>query len=1045
MSTPPERYEALLRAKASGNARLNQSLGDMIVYQQTVLPPQAFRPAAEVVAPEGLMRIPCRTQVFVGRSRELTRIQAALSRGEGPEVCVIHGLGGIGKSALAAQWAYQHRAEHTVAWWLPADTEESIDRGLADLAVALQPELAEVALDILTGRALQWLGCHDRWLLILDDVQEPDHLRTLLSRASSGRFLITSRLAENWRELTSRRLKLDALSDPEAGQLLTLIAAGDEHEAVLDGGDELVQELGGLPLAVEQSAAHIRQTPPMTPRDYLGLLSRHPAEVYDYRLPDAAADQTVTRVWRVTLDRLAKVNPLAGTLLKIMAWYAPDAIPRSVMIGQARSLDVEQALASLAAYNLISMDGDSITVHRLVQAVTRLLDPSDPHRKPAEIFAARLYAVRLLAAAVPEDSDDPTGWPAWRALLPHVLAVTEHTLPGMWPVRRPRRWLRRRWHDDAVTAIYLLREAADFLDEQGSVEQAIFCNLRAHDIAVKELGADSSIALNTQGDLAAGYVTAGDAQQAVLLAEKTVAGFERTVRRDDPMLLGARGTLASAYLAQGDLRRAIPLYEHVLADLERVPAQEDHPRLLQARGDLARGYVIAGEPRRAIPLYEKNLAEQTRMPGTENQRAPLETRLALGAAHEEAGDLARALSLLEPALRDHVQILGADHPRTLQCRASLAQTHLQADDLTRAIPLLEEAMDGSVRILGKDNVQTTAARQNLAIAYKRAGQYKRAISLYRHALADLERVTGHDSPYTLQCRINLATAYESAGQVKTAIRSFEQALADHLRVLGPDHPSTLSCQNNLAHAYQSADDMKHATQLFEQTLNDCRRVHGEDHPGTLMALNNLAFAYRLTGDLASAIPLFEQALTGRQHVLTGDHLQLLAARRNLASVYHEAGDKERAISLLEEAVAQQRRVHGDHHRQSLLARILLAQWYVLAGHIGDAVRTAKQVLSDQVQVLGTDHPETLHPRIILAMAYLYAETPGPAIPFLEKAAGQLRRSGDRADKLRSKISRAATCYSSGDTERATELLKAALVEICTIVRSRFDNPDNWEL
>ena len=1044
MSAPPERYEAMLQAKASGNASLNQAFGDMAIYHQTVLPGEALRPVADVAAPDGLMRIPDRTQVFVGRSREMARLDTALSPGGGPAVFVIHGLGGIGKSALATHWAYLHRAEHQVTWWLPADTEGSIDRGLADLAVALQPELAEVPIDILTSRALLWLSCHDRWLLILDDVQDENHLRTLLARAGGGRFVITSRLAERWRQATTR-CQLGVLSDSEAGQLLALIATDDRREPDLDGAADLVHELGGLPLAVEQAAAHIRQMPAMTPRDYLDLLARYPADVHDNQ--PTGAGQAISRVWRMTLDRLAEIAPLAGTLLKIMAWYAPEPIPREVMTRQARTHEVQQALASLAAYNMISLDAESISVHRLVQAVARVLDPDDPHRKPPEIFAARLHAVSLLAASVPEDPDQPACWPAWRALLPHVLAITEHTLPDMWPVvGRPPRWLRRHWHKDAVTAIYLLRQTADFLDQQGSVERAIFCNSRAHKIAVTTLGADSVIALTTQRDLAVEYVTAGKTQQAVLLAEKMVAGFERAVRRDDPMLLAARRTLANAYLGEGDLRRAIPLYEHVVADLERALSKEDDPGLLQARGDLARGYFMAGEPRRAIPLYEKNLAEQTRIAGSANHPDALETRLAIGAAHEEAGDLERARSLLEPALRDHVQVLGSDHPRTLQCRAALAETHRQAGDLTQAIPLFEQAMDDSARTLGSDHLQTITARQNLALAYRMAGDYKRAISLYKSALNDLERVTDPDNPYTLMCRINLATAYEWAGRIKTAIRTFEQALADHLRVLGTDHPSTLTCQNNLAHAYQSAHDMKHATPLFAQALENCRRVHGEDHPSTQMALNNLAFAYQLAGDLARAIPLFEQALSGREETLTGDHLGLLAARINLARAYHEAGNEEQAIPLLEQAVAQQRRIHGDDHPRSLEARVELAMCYVLAGRIGDAVRTAKLLLADQVRVLGADHPDTLHPRIILAMAYLHADAPGPAIPLLEKAADQIqRRSGDHSDELLTKITRAAADYSSGDTGRASALLKTIMVEMSTSVRSARDTPDPWQL
>ena len=94
------------------------------------------------------------------------------------------------------------------------------------------------------------------------------------------------------------------------------------------------------------------------------------------------AARTIARIWRVTLDRLAD-DPLAGQVLRILAWYAPEAIPRALLDGLADPPALLRAVGRLAAYSMLTADAGVLAMHRLVQAVTRTPDPGDPHRRPA--------------------------------------------------------------------------------------------------------------------------------------------------------------------------------------------------------------------------------------------------------------------------------------------------------------------------------------------------------------------------------------------------------------------------------------------------------------------------------------------------------------------------------------------------------------------------------------------------------------------------------------------------------------------------------------
>jgi tetratricopeptide (TPR) repeat protein len=710
------------------------------INQAPPLPAEAFRPWAELAAPPGLGNLPTRPGPFVGRTGELARLDAALAGPGGAVVQAVHGLGGIGKSTLAAHWAAAHASDHTLTWWITAATPADIDAGLASLAAALQPALTGLLpLEALREGAVQWLAAHRGWLLILDNVTDPADVAPLLARAPSGRYLITSRRATGW-HATAVPVRLDVLDPAKAELLLTEILTRDRPRAV-DGAGELCAELGFLPLAIEQAGAYLAQAG-ATPRQYLDLLARYPAAMYQAAAEGGDAARTIARIWHVTLDRLA-ADPLAGQVLRILAWYAPEAIPRILLDGLADPPALLHALGRLAAYSMLTADTSVLAVHRLVQAVTRTADAGDPHRDPQAIDDARDRAALQLLAAAPRNPRDPAGWSAWRMLLPHVDALVSYTSPGA----------------DTEATAFLLNEAGVFLESQGQPARA------------------------------AGHL------------QRAIADCVRLLGQDHPITLAARGNLAVAYRDAGDLGRAIPLHQQTLADCVRFLGQ-DHPTTLTARGNLATSYREAEDLGRAIPLHEQTLADFVRVLGQDHP-GTLTARNNLALAYRQAEGLGRAIPVYEQALADHERVLGQDHPDTLAARGNLAAAYRDAGDMFRAFPLLQQVLADCERVLGQDHPTTLATRGNLAAAYQQSGDDgKWSVPLHEQTLADFVRVLGQDHRTTLVSRNNLAAAYLSAGDLDRAIPEYEQALADHERVLGQDHPDTKIVRGNLAQARQ---------------------------------------------------------------------------------------------------------------------------------------------------------------------------------------------------------------------------------------------------
>ncbi|MBE8519449.1 AAA family ATPase, partial [Amycolatopsis sp. H6(2020)] len=453
---------------------------------------QAPLPAIESIpAVPGLSRIPLDTSLFVGRSGELDQLDEVLSGSGRAAVVAVHGLGGVGKSTLVARFAHLHAERFGFRWWITADSAAALDAGLAALAETLQPATAGLPMEQRSALGVRWLATHEGWLLVLDNVTSPQDVAGLLSRVWTGTVVITSRQRSGWR--AGEIVPLDVLAEDEAVALLAGIVRLEWPDADLGGADRLCGELGWLPLAVEQAGAYLAQTR-TSPGAYLGLLARFPARMFTATAEGGDAQRTMARVWHVTLDRLAD-TPAAGQVLRQLAWFAPDEIPRDLLAGEVEEPELSEALGRLAAYSMITWTGSTVDVHRVVQAVTRTPDPTDPHRQPTDIATARDSVATALAAALSDlDARTPADWPAFRVVLPHGRALLEHTTP----------------ETDTLQTGQLFNKLGLYLGDQGDAGTAIDYLTRAFESHQRLNGTGHPDTLILRNNLAGAYRGVGD-------------------------------------------------------------------------------------------------------------------------------------------------------------------------------------------------------------------------------------------------------------------------------------------------------------------------------------------------------------------------------------------------------------------------------------------------------------------------------------------------------------------------------------------------------
>ena len=815
-----------------------------------------------------------RNSDFTGRTKELAELRRTLIGRSAQDPTsgtqALHGIGGVGKSQLAREYAYRFMADYDLIWWVPSEQTSSITTELAAIAdrLGIRGALGEADAAILAKDTLA-AGTHvARWLLIFDNAWNPETLTEYLP-GGDGHVIITSRNQAWSQEATE--LEVDVFTRQESISHLERRVRGMSDTQA----NQLAEALGDLPLAVEQAAAFLGSSG-MQVETYMDLLQQHPADIFDPAPVAADYPTPIRTTFAVSLNELEQQSPAALRLMQMSVFLGPEPFSQKLLHRNLAMLNalaaqdprvrkggasvlggISRAIRSLSLAKVDSRRG-TIQVHRVLQALLRAQMTEDEREQIQQEVQLVLAEFRPLDGEV----EDPENRPDFELIRPHLVAcgAEESQIPG--------------------------------------VRQLMIDLVRLH-------------------------WRNGDYALAESKAKRLDALWSTTLGPEHPQTLALRTIRAHVLRDQGRYQESLELDQRTWEQQSALLGEDDVSTLATARG-------LAGDLR-ALGRYQEALDRDLLTHASLIEQFLEEDRQVLTLTHNLAidyrllGDAKSAQQYDERTERLRRRVLGPDHPRTLASQLYLARDKRDSGELRDATADLERLHEAFRRLQGDDSPDTLRAAKSLAVSLRVLGQYERAAALTDDTLARFEERYGQDGPDTLQCALNKAADDWSLGRPGDALLRAQAVWQRYRRVLGDNHPNTLACSDNVSVYLRppgaSRPDRRHAAALGETATTRLTELLGASHPFTLCAEVNWANARAELEELKTA-ELSERSCLARLATYLGeDHPDTLACRSNLAVTLKARGHTQEAQRLHDQALEAfaHDRNFGESHPDTISA------------------------------------------------------------------------------------------------------------------------------
>jgi tetratricopeptide (TPR) repeat protein len=749
-----------------------------------------------------------RNPFFTGREEVLTGLYSAFASLQASlRVQALNGLAGVGKTQVAVEYAYRYASSYQAVLWVHADSPEILLSSFVDLAEVLNlPEKNETNQPLIVKAVKQWLQRNNRWLLIVDNLEDMDLLRDVVPSPHSGHILVTTRAHRTGH--VARHINLEPMQAEDGALLLlrrakllipsaTLNEASDVDNTV---AKEIAQVVHGLPLALDQAGAYIEETGRGL-SDYAGLYQHYSSSLLKRR---GASSQdhpaSVTTTFSLSFEKVKTLNPTSIELLEFCAFLYPDAIPEEMLIAGASALppllrtaapdpiELDRAIEDLLKFSLVRREParNILIVHRLVQAVVK--DTLSQERQQEYVE----QVVRVINTVFP--FAEFSNWTQCQRYLPQAQACAR--LIQQQNILLPE-------------APQLLGRVGKYLYQRGLYDQAEVLLIQASAIQETLFGADHYEIVPVLNALAMVYQKQGRYPQIepILLRSLTLSEKQSGTEAETGESLNILGR---TYYKQGRYTEAEPLLQRALALRQQVLGSQD-PKVASSMDNLASLYSRQGKYEQAEALYTQALAIRQ--------------------------------AVLDP-----------QHPDIATNLNNLAIFYGRRGKFEQAEPLAEQAVKIDEQALGQEHFDFLHSLETLAWIYQERGKYAEAEALYQRIFSVFNNQLDPEHPQLVVYGNDLARLYFLQGKYTEAEATARQALTLGEKVLGPNHHRVGTSVKTLADVCKALGKHSEAETFYQRAIeidekipapNDIRAITLEGYADLLQRIGRVAEAEAL--------------------------------------------------------------------------------------------------------------------------------------------------------------------------------------------------------
>ncbi|ORY02205.1 hypothetical protein BCR34DRAFT_493307 [Clohesyomyces aquaticus] len=769
-----------------------------------------------------------RAHQFVDRPAEMAELERVLmprpGQSQRQKMHVLHGLGGMGKTQLAVEFARRHHRRFSSVFWLDGRSVDTLKRSIASCASRIAQGQApktstgytadsSADVDAVVKDVMAWLARPDNtaWLLIFDNVDreykaqggDPDayDVKRYLSGADHGSVLVTTRLARLEQLGDSQQL---GKVSKEQGQAIFESWYKERHAE----GEQLLTLLDGLPLAIAQAGAYLQESG-VGLTTYLRFYEHQWRKLMESNhLADAPLqdypDRSVWMTWAISYQAIRDKHEATANLLLLWSfldnrdlWHGLFAAAcrnstiaaslLSAWIGDIASseLDFGQAMQLLRNYSLVEKVAEttSYATHPVVHRWA--------HHSHGKCFAIELsqLAVVTVGSAVPHSSTRDY-FTLQRRLLPHVQACSRRIVKSRadwWLIinKGNDRDLDNDEKEKAVlTAIHLLGLLYADQGKLGEAEQMYERALRGYEEALGPTHTSTLDTVNNLGNLYADQGKLGEAEQ---MYERALRGKEEALGPTHTSTLDTVNNLGNLYKNQGKLGEAEQMYERALRGKEEAvgPTHTSTLQTVNNLGILYKNQGKLGKLGEAEQMYERALRGKEEALGP-THTSTLDTVNNLGNLYKNQGKLGEAEQMYERALRGKEEALGPTHTSTLDTVNNLGALYADQGKLGEAEQMYERALRGYEEALGEGGVQrympALNTLENVGNLYAAQRETAKAHAMYARALPGLHGVCGQSSDryISLAAKIDALSISQSRREGKKGARFSIRKLARNM-------------------------------------------------------------------------------------------------------------------------------------------------------------------------------------------------------------------------------------------------------------------------